>query len=201
MTMVATCRVTGDCRQRRQHDGRHRPRVALTMYDAQHDHSTPSDDRAEDFRAEARGLRRRLTFWRRAAWLLLGIVVLVSMLAWQRTTIRRRECRQAFEMYARQAEESSLSQAPAEVMELHWKQFARGSANFPPSHYALIVPNWLRTPGEHESLPLAVCEQSHPGVLKRGRHVLFRDRDRTYIVWMSDAEAAPIMAEAHACDR
>lgn len=165
------------------------------MHDAQRDLSSGPDDRTDGFRVEALGLRRKLAFWRRAAWLLLGVLVLVSVLAWQRMAIRHRECRQAFEQYAGQVEAMFPSHAPAEVLESQWRQLDQGATNIFPQHYALVPRNWRRTPGENESLPMAVCRESHLSITGRGRHVLFCGEDGLYIEWLTEDEVASIVAQ------
>jgi len=164
------------------------------MQDIQHE---PDRSRADDssmLLAEARSLRRRLAFWRRTAWLLLGLVVLVLIVAWQRTTVRRRECRQSLEHYVEMAKSASLDHEPAEVLESQWQRFPKDSAALPAKHYALFVQNWLKSPGPDGSLPLAACRGSHAAVFTRGRHVLFRDEDGMHVKWLSEEDAAPYVA-------
>ena len=164
------------------------------MHNPRHDLNGPRVDEPIDPNSQARALRRRLTFWRRTAWLLFGIGVLVFVVTWHRGTVRRRECRQSLEWYARQAADSKLDQAPSEVLESHWRRLSKGEVNLSAGHYALIVQNWLQTPPPGESLPLAACRDPHVAIFTRGLHVLFRDENGTYIEWLAEDEAAPILA-------
>lgn len=154
----------------------------------------PVDD-VVDMRTEDRGLRRKLAFWRRTAALLVGLVVLVMVVAWQRTTVRRRECRHALERYAQVAQTSKLHQEPAELLSSQWRQFERGSVSLGPGHYVPIVQNWHRTPGQRETLPLAICRDVHSGLWSHGRHVLFRSEFSMYVKWLTEEAAAPIAAK------
>ncbi|MBN2561362.1 MAG: hypothetical protein JXQ75_10580 [Phycisphaerae bacterium] len=172
------------------------------MQNAQHDPNAAHDDDSIAFYVEAQGLRRKLIFWRRAAWLLLGIALLISVVVWQRTTVRCRECRRALQHYAEMAHTHHLDQEPAEVLESQWQNFAKGPADLSAAHYALIVQNWLQTPPPGESLPLAICRDSHVGFFTRSRHVLFRDDAGRYTIkTLTEDEASPILAQIRQDDR
>ncbi len=146
--------------------------------------------------AEARSLQRKVAFWQRTAWLLIGLVLLILVVAWQRTTVRRRECRQALEHYAGAARTAGLDQETTETLESQWQQLARGPVNYSSGHYALIVPNWLQTLGAEQPLPIVVCRDSHAAVWSRGRHVLFREVGGMRIEWLVEEEVASIADRA-----
>jgi hypothetical protein len=146
--------------------------------------------------AEARSLQRKLVFWQRTAWLLIGLVLLIVVVAWQRTTVRRRECRQALEHYAGAARTARLDQETTETLASQWRQLGRGPVNYSSRHYALIVHNWLQTLGAEQSLPIVVCRDSHAAVLSRGRHVLFREAGGMRVEWLVEEEAASIVDRA-----
>ncbi len=147
-----------------------------------------------DLRTEARSLRRKVVFWRRAAFFLLGSVALFLVVAWQRTTVRRRECQQAITHFAEEARISKLDQVAVELLESQWEHLAKGPVKLEASHYEVFVQNWLQTPASGKSLPLAICRSSHPGILARGRHLLSRDERGMHIEWLAEEEAAPIAA-------
>jgi hypothetical protein len=137
-----------------------------------------------------------VVFWQRAAWLLIGLVLLILVVAWQRTTVRRRECRQALEHHAEAARAVRLEQETVETLGSQWRQLDRGPVNFSSGHYALIAQNWLQTLEPEGSLPVAVCRDSHAGIISRGRHVLFREEGGMRVEWLAEEKAAPIADRA-----
>jgi hypothetical protein len=154
----------------------------------------PKDD-SIDLAAQARSLRRTIVFWRRLAWLVLALALIVVVVAWQRTTVRCRECQQSLQQYGKTAVDLRLDREPAEVFEAQWQQLGKNWAGFSAGHYELLVQNWLRTPAPGEVIPLAVCRDSHVAFfLGRGRHVLFREPGKPVNVkWLSEEEARPLL--------
>lgn len=139
--------------------------------------------------AEALSLRRKVLFWRRALLFVLGLAVLVVAVAWQRTALRSRECAHALRHYAELVQSSGLDRLSTEAFEIQWQRLSREGVNVSPTHYRPIPYNWMRRPAPNEVLPLAVCRDSHIAFLSRGRHVLFRDDQKTYVQWISEKEA------------
>ncbi len=142
--------------------------------------------------SEVHLLRRRLTFWRRTAWLLAGTFLIVGFVVWQRGNNRRRDCSNALQHYAKLAESSKLAAEPEGVLEVEWQHLDEGSVHQSPTHYFLFVSNWTRVPQGDERLPLAICGSSHRLLFEQGRHVLFRNAEGFQIEWLSEEEAAPL---------
>lgn len=154
-------------------------------------------DDSIDLAAQARSLRRTIVFWRRLAWLVLGLALIVVVVAWQRTTVRCRECERSLEQYGKAAVGLHLEREPIEMLESHWQQLSKKWAGFSAVHYELLVQNWLRTPAPGEVIPLAICRDSHVSFLGRGRYVLFREPGKVYVKWLSEDEAKPILERVH----
>lgn len=145
---------------------------------------------------EARSRRLRRIFWRRTAWLLAGLAVLVVVFAWQLGQTRRANCRTALEHFARLAQDSDLASTPSQLLGQQWAGLRTDKASFPSSHFALITFNWPLSVKGDERLPLAVCEKPHRILLHRGRHVLFRTADGEKLEWLPEDEAAEIFRSA-----
>lgn len=154
----------------------------------------PTDD-SMDVVAEARSLRRRLLFWKRAAYLLLGLALVIAVVLGNRTTIRCRECEQALTHYAELVSKARLEQQPPEVVVSVWADLDPGEVALSPGHYALFVQNWFQPPGPEETRPLAMCGDSHVRLLNRGRHVLYRDAQRTFVRWVDEDEAQRLLKQ------
>lgn len=150
-------------------------------------------DDSMDVVAEARSLRRRLLFWRRSAYLLLGLALVIAVVLGHRTTIRCRECEQSLAHYAAEARRIGLAQQPLEVVVPTWADLDPANVGLSPSHYALFVHNWVQRPLPGEFVPLAICGDSHVRLFNRGRYVLFRDEQRTYIKWIDESEAGSLL--------
>ena len=146
-----------------------------------------------DIAAQARSLRRKLLFWRRVLLFVVGVAIIVVLVAWQRTTIRMRECAQALQHYAELAKASTLELGPPEAFEAQWQRLPKDRLSVSASHYSPLVQNWVRRAGPGEALPLAVCRDSHVVFLTRGRHVLYRDDQRDYVKWISEEQAEDIL--------
>jgi hypothetical protein len=159
---------------------------------------TPTNtEDAEQLVAEARSLRRRLLFWKRLGFFVLGLALFLAFLSWQRTTIRCRECVEALQRYTGMAQQARLETSVAETLQSQWEHFARGPVKLDAAHYLLIPENWRQIPAAGESLPLAICRDSHVSFIARGRYVLYRDaQSHITIKWLSEEEAAPILARA-----
>jgi hypothetical protein len=155
-----------------------------------------NDGAWDDLVVETQMLRRKLNFWQRTVWLLVGAVVILGTVVWQRGELRRRECLQALQYYAEQARRDRLGRQDPAILEQQWQSLNPGPAKLSPIHYDLIVQNWLATPKADEKLPLAVCRESHFLMLSRGRHVLFRDPKGEPVEWMSEDAAMDIVAQA-----
>ncbi len=149
-----------------------------------------------DLAAETQALRRKVTFWRRSAWLVLGGAALVGFIAWHRGEIRRRECFAALTHFAEVARDSKLSEQHPEILESFWQSFDPAPNGNSAMHYDLIVRNWAATPRPGDSLPLAVCRERHLSTTAKGRHVLMKTADGYEIVWKSEDEVGEIVAEA-----
>jgi len=150
----------------------------------------------DDLLNETRTLQRRVNFWQRTAWLLLGGVVIVGTIIWQRGELRRRECYQSLDYYAGLARRAQLGRQHPEILEQQWQSFDKGMVKLTAIHYDLIVQNWLATPKPGERLPLAVCRESHFLTLSLGRYVLFHGEDGDRIEWRSEEKAQELVGEA-----
>lgn len=151
--------------------------------------------------AESRSLQRKLKFWRRAAWLLVGMVLVVAAMAWKRADTHRHNCCLALERCADLAQAAQLDKEPPTLVKEQWRGLGRDSikgpaAAFRPDHYLLIIQNWGQAPMPGESLPLAVCSSPHLVLFSYGRHVLVRDTDGYHVVWYDENRAAPIVSMA-----
>ena len=149
-----------------------------------------------DLVAQTRSLRRKLTFWRRAAWLILGGGAIFAAVVWNRGESHQRVCYAALDHYARLAIKSKLEDQRPEILEQQWQILDQGDTRISAIHYNLIVKNWLSTPKPGESLNLAVCREPHVTLLSQMRHLLRRTDAGISIEWISDEAAAPIVAEA-----
>jgi hypothetical protein len=157
----------------------------------------PKDDTI-DLVAEARRIKRTMLFWRRLVMLVLGLALLIVVVAWQRTTLRCRECAQSLQQYGSEAIESHLEREPLQMLDARWQQLSKEVPGFTAAHYELLPQNWLRTPGPGEVLPLAICRDDHVTFMGRGRHVLFREAGKpVYVKWLSEEEAKPILDQLH----
>ena len=145
---------------------------------------------------EARSRRLRRTFWRRTAWLLAGLAVMVSVFAWQLGQARRATCRSALGIFARLAHDSDLASTPSQILGQQWAGLRTDTTSLPSSHFALITFNWPLSVKDDEVLPLAVCEEPHGILLRRGRHVLYRTADGVKIEWLAEDEADGIFQAA-----
>jgi len=150
-----------------------------------------------DLRAQSQMLRRKVLFWKRTAWLLVGVVVVSIVVVWQRSEIRRRECRVAIERYAKLAHEQDLRLEPEVLIETQWQHLDQDSVHLSPSHYVLFVQNWLRIPSSDEPIPLAICADSHSTLMGSGRHVLFYGPDGYRIEWLPETQAAELLRQVH----
>ena len=155
----------------------------------------------DDLLNETRALQRRVSFWQRTAWMLLGTLVIFATVIWQRGELRRRECAYSLMYYADEAQRDKLGTTSNEMLETQWQSLDPGSAKLAPNHYDLIVKNWQVAPKSGESLPLAVCRESHFLAVSRGRHVLLRETGGFRVEWYSEERAEPIVREAAADNR
>jgi len=152
-------------------------------------------DDSVDLVTEARRLRRRLNFWRRVAWIAVSAVALVILVVWTRGKLRQDRCLASLKAYLEQAERLGFDNESPELLPLQWLELDVEPTHYPPDHYLLFVQNWLQRPAFGEKLPLAVCRESHPTLITRGRHVLRRTAAGDEIVWLTEEQVAPI-AEA-----
>ena len=153
----------------------------------------------DDLLNETRVLQRRVNFWQRTVWLLLGTVVVFGTVIWQRGELRRKQCRLSLQRYAQVAKANQLESQNSAILEQQWQQLIdEGIEKVPSIHYDLIVKNWHQTPKPGEMLPLAVCREPHFMAMSRGRHVLYRDVDGFRVEWRSEERAEPIVLEAAA---
>ncbi len=153
----------------------------------------------DDLLNETRMLRRRVNFWQRTAWLLLGAAVIVGSVIWQRGELRRRECAKSLSDLATVAFQNKLDHQDRNILEQQWRSIEQSGARLAPVHYDLIVENWMMQPRAGESLPLAVCRETHFLALSRGRNVLLRDDKGLRVEWRSE-EAVATLVELAARD-
>lgn len=138
-------------------------------------------------REDAIALRRKLNFWRRLAGLLGGLLVIVSILVWQRNETNRTECREALAVYAKLAESGDLASVPTELLRTEWDALEAPAARRPSDHYELLKENWGKSVVT-ESIPLAVCEQSHWSLMGSGRNLLVKTRQGLEVIWVPEGE-------------
>lgn len=153
----------------------------------------PRPDDLLDLRAQSQMLRRKMLFWQRIAWLLVGLVVVSIVVVWQRSEIRRRDCRLALEHYAKLAHEQELRLEPEALLEVQWQHLDQGSVHLSPSHYKLFVQNWLRVPSSDEPVPLVICADPHSTLLGKGRHVLYYGPNGYRIEWLPEKQAVELL--------
>jgi hypothetical protein len=144
-----------------------------------------------DLVAATRSLRRRVAFWRRAVWLLLGAAVIFAAILWNRGESHRRECYKSLDHFAKLAQHMRLSEAYRGFVEQQWQTLDPGNVRIGAIHYALITNNWLLRVQPGESIPLAVCREPHASLFGKSRHVLFRETTGDRIEWMDDEQAQP----------
>ena len=155
-----------------------------------------------DVIARSRTLQRKLVFWRRTAGLLFGLALVVLMVLWQRAELHRKACQDSLTRYAKLAQEAHLEDQPSRLLEAQWEGLGQEPGkdlrSFSPQHYSLIIENWGQKPLPGESLPLAVCRDPHLVLFAQGRYVLFLDSNGYRVEWLSEEQAAPIVAATRA---
>jgi hypothetical protein len=152
------------------------------------------NDKGARLVAEARSSRRKMLLWRRAGLLALSMAVIVTIVMWQRMTIRTKECEDALLHYAELAKNTNLALGPEETFESRWEHMSRGSETFPPGHFVPIPQSWRQSPAPGQPpLPLAICRESHLVRFARGRHLLYLDDKGMHVIWLSEEQAAPIL--------
>ncbi|MFQ5502849.1 MAG: hypothetical protein ACE5EQ_11215 [Phycisphaerae bacterium] len=145
---------------------------------------------------EAKVHRRRQGFGRRLAIVLGGVVVVVTVVFWNRGVVRRNGCLDALEHFAADARESKLGTVPLELMVAEWRGLSHASVKFAADHYEIISQGWQSTPIADERLPLAVCGTSHATLFGRGRHVLYATREGDVVEWLPEAQAVELLNRA-----
>ncbi len=154
-----------------------------------------------DLVSQARSLRRKLVFWRRTAWLALGMACIVLIILWQRGQQHRHACEQSLRGYFREAMRRDLARQPREVLEEEWNRIAPpGGEMISAHHYNLIVRNWHTTPVAGELLPMAVCNVPHASIPRACRNVLMYDGQQVKVFWMADASLGEIIKSAERDD-
>lgn len=148
-----------------------------------------------------RTLSRKVTFWRRAAWLVLGGAAVFGMVFYSRGETRRRECRESLAHYADIAAKVRLFDEDPAILEKQWDQFEQPPNNNSPLHYDLIVRNWIRQPKPGDAVPLAVCRDRHITSLSVGRHVLMNTPNGYKVVWIKDEDALSYLKDARQDNR
>ncbi|RIK67321.1 MAG: hypothetical protein DCC65_07175 [Planctomycetota bacterium] len=156
----------------------------------------PSHNDSMDLVAQTRALNKKVTFWRRMAWLLIGGVVVFGAVLYSRGETRRRECRESLQHYMELAEKYKLSEQHPELLEQQWDQFETPGGGTSALHYDLIVRNWTQIPKAGESIPLAVCRDRHLTSFSIGRHVLMNTTEGYRIVWMKEDDAEHLARQA-----
>ncbi len=144
---------------------------------------------------ETQALRRKVNFWRKIAGFMVGVIVLVLLVSWQRGREGISLCRDALEQYAQLALSRKLDREATEVLETQWRALPMENKKLSPGHYSVIVRNWHIQPKPGETVPLAICESPHQDLFSRGRHVLERDVNGLHTRWISEDAAAPILRE------
>jgi hypothetical protein len=157
---------------------------------------TPRLPDSMDLTAQTRSLRRKLVFWRRTAWLLLGGIGIFLAVLLNRGMTHQRECFQSLRHYAELAMKTKLGDQNPEILEQQWQSLEMGTVRISPIHYDLIVANWISRPKPGESQPLAICRDAHFSLMGTHRHVLYRDESGTRIEWMIDESTQHILQEA-----
>ena len=146
-----------------------------------------------DLVAQTRSLRRKMIFWRRIAWLLLGGIGIFALILWQRGELHRRACRTALAYYYAEAEKINLGSLPLETIETDWRALKAPPELMSPHHYNLIARNWRTQPAAGEKLPLAVCRDAHAVLFWQDRHVLYSGGG---IEWISESRVHEIVQAA-----
>lgn len=154
------------------------------------------DGDSMDLVAQTRALRRKVTFWRRTAWLVIGGAIVFGAVFYSRGETRRRECRESLDHYARMATRFNLAEQHPDILEQQWDEFEQLAGGTSPQHYDLIVRNWAKLPKAREQIPLAVCRDRHVTSVAIGRHVLMKTADGHKLVWMAEEDASNIVREA-----
>jgi hypothetical protein len=145
---------------------------------------------------ETQRLRRRVAFWRRMAGVLAGGIALVLFVAWNRSQVRRHECRASLELYALEAKEANLTAQHPGILEAQWQNLPPMSSGFAPQHYDLIVSNWAIEPGPDDRVPLAVCRDSHTALFSRGRNTLAHTSKGIGVFWARSETADRLATDA-----
>lgn len=177
------------------------PPGPITMDSPERHRPKAIQDASEDSLSQTQALRRKVIFWRRIAWLALGGASIVLLVIWTRGQTRRQECYAALKAYADMAWKLKLAEQHPSILEQQWQEFDQSALDLSPEHYDLIAKNWAVRPGPNEDIVLAVCRDPHLLVFSSGRHVLKRHGEGFIIEWLSEAEAAPIAAEARKDNR
>jgi len=146
--------------------------------------------------SEARSRQLRRIFWRRAAWLVVGLAAVVVVFWLQLGQGHRAACGTALQQYARLAHDSNLASTPSQILVQQWAGLRTEKIDFPSAHFALITYNWPLSAKGDEKLPLAVCATPHRILFQRGRHVLFRTGTGEKIEWLTGREAEEIFRSA-----
>lgn len=154
------------------------------------------DSNQREIANDAIALRRKVVFWRRVVWMILGTVAILLAVLWNRYETRRRECRDALQYDSELAKKVDLAHEHVNILEQQWQLFDSSSKSNSPRHYDLIAQNWAVIPAAGEKVPLAVCADAHLELFSRGRHVLFNTLEGMRVDWLSDEEAQPIVEMA-----
>lgn len=152
-----------------------------------------ADSAQRELLEEAKALRRKLNFWRKMAAFMVGVILLVLVVIWQRGREDISMCRAALSHYAQVAQARKLEAEALNVLETQWRALPVENAKLASDHYHLIAGNWRILPKPHESIPLAVCQSPHEDLIFRGRHVLERDQRGLHTRWVSEGDVAPIL--------
>ncbi|HWL93060.1 MAG TPA: hypothetical protein VNT79_05970 [Phycisphaerae bacterium] len=144
---------------------------------------------------EAMALRRKVQFWRRAAWLMGGLVVLVVIVAAQRSESSRIECIESLQLYTVKAADHKLEETAPELVAVVWEGLVVLGASQNADHYAVIGGNWSRVASD-ASFPVAICRHPHVSLFGRGRNVLYKEGEEFTTGWLTESAAAPILREA-----
>lgn len=154
-----------------------------------------------DLVSQARSLRRKLVFWRRTAWLALGMAGIVLIILWQRGQQHRHACEQSIRAYFREAQRLDLTKHPPELLEEEWRRITPpGGEMISAHHYNLIVRNWHTTSVAGELLPMVVCGMPHASLPRACRNVLMYDGQQMKVYWMADASLNEIVKSAERDD-
>ncbi|MCB9853246.1 MAG: hypothetical protein H6819_09145 [Phycisphaerales bacterium] len=140
---------------------------------------------------EVRIQRRKAAFRRHASSVLIGAVLVVCVVFWQRNQSSIQRCGDSLTAYGNLSAAMHLEREPVELIESSWLAI-HSDAPYGAGHYKVISINWIKQPDAGDGVPLAMCAESHGSLSGRGRNVLYRTTTGLETRWL-DEEAAQAM--------